>query len=65
LSAQPTPTWLGCLKVECLGCKSRVGMMLAPGAGALALAWLIAIYSVIAGALLIGLAIRLKKHSHA
>jgi uncharacterized membrane protein HdeD (DUF308 family) len=42
-----------------------VGMMLAPGAGALALVWLIAIYSVIAGALLIGLAIRLKKHSHA
>jgi len=40
-------------------------MMLAPGAGALVLAWLIAIYSVIAGALLIGLAIRLKKHSHA
>src|SRR5829696_431134 len=29
-----------------------VGMMLAPGAGALALVWLIAIYSVIAGALL-------------
>jgi uncharacterized membrane protein HdeD (DUF308 family) len=42
-----------------------VGMMLAPGARALAVVSLIAIYSVIAGALLIGLAIRLKKHSHA
>ena len=42
-----------------------VGMMLAPGAGALALVWVIAIYSVVEGALLIGLAFRLKKHSHA
>jgi uncharacterized membrane protein HdeD (DUF308 family) len=41
-----------------------IGMMLAPGAGALALVWVIAIYSVITGVLLIGLALRLKKHSN-
>jgi uncharacterized membrane protein HdeD (DUF308 family) len=40
-----------------------IGVMLAPGAGALALVWVIAIYSVITGVLLIGLALRLKKHS--
>jgi uncharacterized membrane protein HdeD (DUF308 family) len=39
-----------------------IGVMLAPGAGALALVWVIAIYSVITGVLLIGLALRLKKH---
>lgn len=41
-----------------------IGVMLAPGAGALALVWVIAIYSVITGVLLIGLALRLKKHSN-
>lgn len=42
-----------------------VGMMLAPGAGALALVWVIGIYSVVMGVMFIALAFRLKKHSHA
>jgi uncharacterized membrane protein HdeD (DUF308 family) len=42
-----------------------VGVLLMPGAGALALVWLIGIYAIIAGALYIGLAFRLKKHTHA
>ena len=41
-----------------------VGMMLAPGAGALALVWVIGIYSVIPGVTLVALAFRLKKHAH-
>jgi len=42
-----------------------VAMMVAPGAGALALVWVIAIYSVITGVMLVALAFRLKKHTHA
>lgn len=42
-----------------------IGMMLAPGAGALALVWVIGTYAIISGALLVALAFRLKKHSHA
>jgi uncharacterized membrane protein HdeD (DUF308 family) len=38
-----------------------VGVMMAPGAGALALLWVIGIYAVIMGVTLIGLAFRLKK----
>ena len=38
-----------------------VGVMMAPGAGALALLWVIGIYAVILGVTLIGLAFRLKK----
>jgi uncharacterized membrane protein HdeD (DUF308 family) len=34
-----------------------------PGAGALALVWLIGAYAIIAGVLYIGLAFRLKKHA--
>jgi len=34
-----------------------------PGAGALALVWLIGTYAIIAGVLYVGLAIRLKKHA--
>jgi len=41
-----------------------VGMMLAPGAGALAVVWVIGIYSVVLGVTFIALAFRLKKHSH-
>jgi uncharacterized membrane protein HdeD (DUF308 family) len=41
-----------------------IGVMLAPGAGALALVWVIGTYAVITGALLVALAFRLKKHSH-
>jgi uncharacterized membrane protein HdeD (DUF308 family) len=41
-----------------------IGMMLAPGAGALALVWVIGTYAVISGVLLVALAFRLKKHSH-
>ena len=40
------------------------GIVLAPGAGALALVWVIGTYSVITGVLLVGLAFRLKKHRH-
>jgi len=41
-----------------------VGMMLAPGAGALALVWVIGAYSVVMGVLFVALAFRLKKHTH-
>jgi uncharacterized membrane protein HdeD (DUF308 family) len=41
-----------------------VAMMLAPGAGALALVWVIGIYSVVLGVTFVALAFRLKKHSH-
>ena len=41
-----------------------VGMMLAPGAGALALVWVIGIYSVVMGVTFVALAFRLKKHAH-
>jgi uncharacterized membrane protein HdeD (DUF308 family) len=39
-------------------------MLFMPGAGALALVWVIGAYSIIFGALLIGFALRLKKHGH-
>jgi uncharacterized membrane protein HdeD (DUF308 family) len=38
--------------------------MLAPGAGALALIWVIGTYAVIIGVLFVALAFRLKKHVH-
>jgi len=41
-----------------------VGVMMAPGAGALALVWVIGTYAVIMGILLVALAFRLKKHAH-
>jgi uncharacterized membrane protein HdeD (DUF308 family) len=41
-----------------------IGMMLAPGAGALALVWVIGIYAVIIGVVFVALALRLKKHAH-
>jgi uncharacterized membrane protein HdeD (DUF308 family) len=41
-----------------------IGVMLAPGAGALALVWVIGTYAVIIGVLLVALAFRLKKHVH-
>ncbi len=41
-----------------------VGMMLAPGAGALALVWVIGAYSVVMGVIFVALAFRLKKHTH-
>src|SRR5260370_14466057 len=41
-----------------------IGGMLAPGAGALALVWVIGTYAVIIGVLLVALALRLKKHAH-
>ena len=40
-----------------------LGVMLHPGAGALALVWVIGTYAIIAGVLYIGLAFRLKKHA--
>jgi uncharacterized membrane protein HdeD (DUF308 family) len=42
-----------------------VCMMLAPGAGALALVWVIGIYSMVLGVMFVVLAFRLKKHKHA
>lgn len=42
-----------------------LGMMVAPGAGALALVWVIGTYAVVIGAMLVALAFRLKKHNHA
>ena len=41
-----------------------VTMMLAPGAGALALVWVIGAYSVVIGATFVALALRLRKHTH-
>ena len=41
-----------------------IGMMLAPGAGALALVWVIGTYAVIIGGVFVVLAFRLKKHAH-
>ena len=40
-----------------------LGVILHPGAGALALVWVIGTYAIIAGVLYIGLAFRLKKHA--
>jgi uncharacterized membrane protein HdeD (DUF308 family) len=40
-----------------------LAVMLRPGAGALALVWVIGMYAIIAGVLYIGLAFRLKKHA--
>jgi len=42
-----------------------VSMFMAPGAGAVALVWVIGAYSVVTGAILVALAFRLKKHVHA
>ena len=42
-----------------------VSMMLAPGAGALALVWVIGAYSVVMGVIFVALAFRLRKHTHA
>jgi uncharacterized membrane protein HdeD (DUF308 family) len=41
-----------------------LGVMVAPGAGALALVWVIGTYAVIIGGVLVVLAFRLKKHAH-
>jgi len=40
-----------------------LGVLVYPGAGALALVWVIGTYAIIAGVLYIGLAFRLKKHA--
>jgi len=40
-------------------------VLVAPGAGALALIWVIAAYSIVFGVLLVGLSLRLRKHRHA
>ncbi len=42
-----------------------IGVMIVPGAGALALIWVIGIYAIVEGILYIALAFRLKKHVHA
>jgi uncharacterized membrane protein HdeD (DUF308 family) len=41
-----------------------VSMMLEPGAGAVALVWIIGAYSVIMGVIFVALAFRLRKHTH-
>jgi uncharacterized membrane protein HdeD (DUF308 family) len=40
-------------------------VLIAPGAGALGLIWVIGAYSIVFGALLVGLALRLRRHRHA
>lgn len=40
-------------------------LLVMPGAGALALVWLIGAYAIVFGGMLVGFAFRLKKHSHA
>jgi len=40
-------------------------VLAAPGAGALALVWVIGAYSLVFGILLVGLSLRLRKHRHA
>lgn len=42
-----------------------LAVLIMPGAGALALIWLIGAYAIIFGGMLVGFAFRLKKHSHA
>jgi uncharacterized membrane protein HdeD (DUF308 family) len=42
-----------------------IGVLVAPGAGALALVWVIGFYAVIEGVLFVAFAFRLKKHVHA
>jgi uncharacterized membrane protein HdeD (DUF308 family) len=41
-----------------------IAMMVAPGAGALALIWVIGTYAIIIGVLLVALSFRLKKHAY-
>jgi uncharacterized membrane protein HdeD (DUF308 family) len=41
-----------------------LAMLVRPGAGALALIWVIGFYAMVSGVLLVGLAFRLKKHPH-
>jgi uncharacterized membrane protein HdeD (DUF308 family) len=41
-----------------------IGVMLAPGAGAVALIWVIGAYAIVIGVLFVALALRLKKHVH-
>src|SRR4051812_17329883 len=40
-------------------------VLISPGAGALGLIWMIGTYSIIFGAMLVGLSLRLRKHVHA
>jgi len=42
-----------------------IAVLAAPGAGALALVWVIGAYSLVFGILLVGLALRLRQHRHA
>lgn len=42
-----------------------IGVLISPGAGALALVWVIGAYAVIEGVLLVALSFRLKNHVHA
>jgi uncharacterized membrane protein HdeD (DUF308 family) len=42
-----------------------IGVLIVPGAGALALVWVIGLYAIIEGVLYSGLAFRLKNHVHA
>jgi uncharacterized membrane protein HdeD (DUF308 family) len=41
-----------------------LAVLVMPGAGALAVVWLIGLYAILFGALLVGFALRLRKHAH-
>jgi uncharacterized membrane protein HdeD (DUF308 family) len=41
-----------------------ISVVMFPGAGALALIWIIATYAIVIGLLLVGLALRLRRHGH-
>jgi uncharacterized membrane protein HdeD (DUF308 family) len=42
-----------------------IGILLVPGAGALALVWVIAIFAIVEGILFVALSFKLKNHAHA
>ena len=69
--AKPVPTWwlvvvgiLGILAGLVTFLWPGIIVLIAPGAGALALVWIIGVYSLAFGVLLVGLSLRLRRHRH-